>query len=305
MEQEKKVYFLMTMSTLFWAGAFIAGKVGIEEFSPFSLTFFRFLVATIIIFPIMIKKEKGNWKLKKDDLPIIMALGLIGMFGYHILFFTALKYTTAINSSMIAATNPLITSILASIYVGEYLGKKRLGAIILALSGVFLTITNGNMGMIKKIDFNIGDIIMIVAVLCWAIYSVMSKKVMPKYSPIIITAYSFLVCLVILIPFVIYENPFTYIRDVTWKGWTSVIYMAIFPSVIGYLVQQVSIKEIGPSKTMAFINLVPVFSIILSVLILNESLSSIKIISALIIITGVYLNSTLKNIKNKDGVNIK
>lgn len=294
MKSEKKVYVLMTTCTLFWAGAFIAGKIGVQEFPPFSLAFFRFLFATAIIFPMMIKYEDKNWRLKKSDWKTIIVLGMIGMFGYHALFFTALKYTTAINSAMIGATNPLITSLLASFMIGEKLGIKRLGAILLALSGVMLTISEGKLEIIKSIDFNIGDIIMLLAVVCWAIYGVISKKVMPRYSPLIITSYSFLICLVALVPFVIFERPMTYLPHVTWRGWISVLYMAVFASVIGYLVQQISIKAIGPSKTMSFINLVPVFSIALSYIILKEDVTLIKIISALIIICGVYLNSKLK-----------
>ncbi len=282
------------MCTWFWAGAFIAGKIGVKEFPPFSLAFFRFLFATAIIFPVMIKYEDKNWRLKKSDWKTIIVLGMIGMFGYHALFFTALKYTTAINSAMIGATNPLITSLLASFMIGEKLGFKRLGAILLALSGVMLTISGGKLEVIKSINFNNGDIIMLLAVVCWAIYGVISKKVMPKYSPLIITSYSFLVCLIALVPFVLYEKPMTYLPDVTWKGWVSVLYMAVFASVIGYLVQQISIKAIGPSKTMSFINLVPVFSIILSSIILKEDVTLIKVISAAIIICGVYLNSKLK-----------
>lgn len=288
------------MCTLFWAGAFIAGKIGVNEFPPLSLAFFRFLFATIIIFPIMIRYEDKDWRLKKSDLPVIISLGIIGMFGYHALFFVALKYTTAINSSMIAATNPMITSILASIIIGERLGFKRLGAILIAFLGVILTISNGQIETIKNISFNIGDIIMLCAVVCWAVYSVISKKVMPKYSPLIITSYSFLVCLIALIPFALIEKPMTYLPNITWKGWVSVLYMSVFASVVGYLVQQISIKAIGPSKTNVFINLVPVFSILLSSAILKEEVTLIKLTSAIIIITGVYLNSKLKiKIKNE------
>lgn len=294
MKDEKNIYMAMVLCTSFWAGAFIAGKIGVEEFPPFSLAFFRFLIATVIIFPIMIKYEEKNWRLKKSDWPIIIALGMIGMFGYHALFFTALKYTTAINSSMIGATNPIITSILASLIIGEKLGIKRLGAVLLAFFGVLLTVSNGQLDVIKNINFNIGDIIMLCAVVCWAIYGVISKKVMPRYSPLIITSYSFLVCLIALVPFTLMERPMTYLPYVTWKGWISVVYMAIFASVIGYLVQQISNKAIGPSRTMAFINLVPVFSIILSALILKEEVTLIKILSAAIIICGVYINSKLK-----------
>lgn len=300
LKKEKNIYFLMIMCTLFWAGAFIAGKIGVNEFPPFSLAFFRFLFATIIIFPIMIRYEDKDWRLKKSDLPVIISLGIIGMFGYHALFFIALKYTTAINSSMIAATNPMITSILASIIIGEKLGVKRLGAILIAFLGVILTISNGQIEAIKNISFNMGDIIMLCAVVCWAVYSVISKKVMPKYSPLIITSYSFLVCLIALIPFALIEKPMAYLPNITWKGWVSVLYMSIFASVVGYLVQQISIKAIGPSKTNVFINLVPVFSILLSSVILKEEVTLIKVTSAIIIITGVYLNSKLKiKIKNE------
>lgn len=295
-KSHRNIYLWMILCTVFWAGAFIAGKIGVKEFPPFSLAFFRFLFATGLIFWIMVKYEKKDWRLKAKDWKYMIILGVIGMFGYHVLFFTALKYTSAVNSSMIAAINPLITSILAATFLHEKLGIKRLGAIFIALTGVALTITNGKLGVLRQLTFNYGDLLMISAVLCWAIYGIISKRIMDNYSPLILTSYSFLVCLITLIPFVILENPMGYLPNVTWKGWTSVLYMAIFPSVIGYLVQQMSIKEIGASKTAAFINLVPIFSIILSALILHEGVTVFKLFSAALIITGVYLNTQLNSV---------
>lgn len=292
--REKKTYFLMTLGAFFWAGAFIAGKYGVNEFSPVSLTFFRFFFASIIMFFIMIKFEKKDWKLKFKDLGIMLLLGLVGMVGYHILFFTALKYTLASKASMLAAMNPLITTILASIFLNEKLGFKRLGIIFLALFGVILTISDWNINILINFDFNIGDIIMLLAVSCWAIYSVIVKKVMPRYSPLILTTYSFIVCTLILLPFVLKENLVNIVANVTYKGWSSVIYMAIFPTVIGYLIQQISIKRIGASKTSIFINLVPVFSIVLAALILKEKINLLNIISASFIVSAVYLNSKVR-----------
>lgn len=297
--EHKKTYGLMIMSTIFWAGAFIAGKIGVKEFPPFSLAFFRFFFATIVIFVIMIGYEKKEWRLKGKEWGPIILLGLIGMFGYHVLFFSALQYTSAINSSMIGATNPLITSILAAFFLNEHFGVKRLGAVLIALSGVILTITDGNLSVLADFSFNKGDLMMLLAVLCWAVYSVISRKVMHRYSPLILTSYSFLVCLILLFPFVLWERPFVYLPKVTWKGWSAVLYMSIFASVIGYLVQQMSIKAIGASKTAAFINLVPVFSIILSALILHEKITMFKLFSAAIIISGVYLNSKMKSLSEE------
>lgn len=298
-KSNKKIILLMLLSSVFWAGAFIGGKVAVEEFPPFALTFLRFFIASILIFAAMIKFEKKDWRLRKEDLPVMLFLGLVGMVGYHILFFMALKHTTASNASMIAAINPLITTVLAAIFLNEALNLKRVGAIFLALIGVLLTITRGDLGIIKSFDFNKGDLLMLVAVACWAVYSIVSRRVMDRYSPLILTSYSFILCALFTFPFALMEGPLKFLPQTTYKGWLGVVYMAVFPSFIGYLVQQTSIKTLGPSKTAIFINLVPVFSLILSALILKEQITAFTIFSASLIIIGVYLTSRLK-VKIKD-----
>ncbi len=130
---------------------------------------------------------------------------------------------------------------------------------------------------------------MIIAVLCWASYGVFSKKVMPRYSPMTLTFYSFLFCTLFLIPFVIYEKPLSLINKVPYYSYISILYMSIFASVIGYLVQQISIKQIGPSKTSIFVNLVPISSIVLSSMILGEKITIITLLSTALIIAGVYI----------------
>jgi len=293
-KNEKVIYALMVLSTIFWSGAFIAAKFSAKDFPTFTLTFLRFSIATTIIFLIMLKYE-DNWKIKLNDVPTFLVLGIVGMFGYHVLFFTSLKYTTAINSSLIAATNPLITAVLASLFLGDKLDIKKIGAICLSLIGVLLTITGGDFKAVAKVGFNTGDLFMLAAVSAWAVYSIISKKAAPKYSPLVLTAYSFLACTIVLIPFVIMEHPVSYIKNATATGWIAVIYMAVFPSVVGYLVQQMSFKTIGPRRTSIFTNLVPVFSIILSILILNETINPFKIFSSVLIIAGVYLTTRQKN----------
>lgn len=291
MEKTTKIQISMLIAVVFWAGAFIAGKIGVREFSAYGLTFFRFLFATIVIFGLLWKTEGANWRLERSLWPKTILLGIIGMFGYHVLFFTALKYTSAVNSSMIGATNPLITTILAAIFLGELLTPRRLGAIVLALTGVVLTVTNGNIRVLMDLSFNIGDMIMLVAVVCWAVYSVISKSVMGKTTPLKLTAHVFLVCLVILVPFMIWERVWTQVGAISWQGWTSVLYMALFPSVLGYLIQMTSIQQIGASRTAVFINLVPVVSMVLSYFILHEPIGWFKVMTAAMIIAGVYLSS--------------
>lgn len=285
----KKIYLLMILSTIFWAGAFIAAKLSAPFIPAFTLTFLRFSIASVILYFIIVKKERGLYKLKKSDIPVFLFTGLIGMFGYHVLFFTAIKYTSAITSSIIGASNPIITALLAIIFLKDRFTLKRIVGILLSFVGVFLTITEGNTSLISSMAFNKGDIIMLSAVFMWAAYSVYSKKVSIRYTPLVLTFYSFVFCSVLLIPFVIYENPVSFIGKVPYYSYLAVLYMSIFPSVIGYLVQQMSIKQIGPSRTSIFINLVPIFSIILSVLLLRESVSLTDIFTTALIIIGVYI----------------
>jgi drug/metabolite transporter (DMT)-like permease len=285
----KKIYILMVLSSFFWAGAFIAGKLSVPFIPAFTLTFLRFLIATIILYFVVKYKDKSNYKLTKRDIPIFLFTGIVGMFGYHIFFFSALKYTTAINSSLIAAMNPIITTILCIVFLKDKINSKRAIGIFLSFTGVFLTITNANLSTMRSLSLNRGDLLMLIAVSMWAAYSVFSKSVMHKFTPLILTFYSFLFCTIFLIPFVIYDRPWTFMGQVPYYSFLAVVYMSIFASVIGYLVQQLSIKQIGPSKTSIFINLVPIFSIILSVTILKERISTVKILTAFLIITGVYI----------------
>jgi drug/metabolite transporter (DMT)-like permease len=146
---------------------------------------------------------------------------------------------------------------------------------------------------VSNFRFNIGDILMFAAVWSWAAYSVISRKVMQNYqiSPLILTAYTFLVCTIVSIPFVLWEKPMTYLPHASWGGWLSILYMTIFASVLGYLFQLIAIQKIGAPKAAIFVNLVPVFTIVQSVLILGEPFNTFKLLSAGIIITGVYLTT--------------
>ena len=289
MNKEFKYYFLMTLATIMWAGAFIAGKLGINQFSPVVITFLRLLFASIIIFPIMVYKYKENWKIKKENILLVFSLGFIGMTGYHLLFFNALKYTTASNAAIINAFNPLITAVLATIILKERISFKKIFLILTAFLGVLLTITNWNLKSLIVSGLNRGDFLMLMAATCWAIYSILVKKGMSRMEPLKLTTYTFLSCVVIVMPFALKEIILDNALNVTSNAYLAVIYMAVFPTVMGYTIQQFCIKEIGPSTTALFINLVPVFTIIMALVFLHEQLFLLNIVSVSIIIISVFM----------------
>lgn len=288
---------LMVLTSLLWSGAFITGKFSVQEFPPFALTFFRFLFALPFIFTILYLKEPTNLFPHAKQWRALLLLGFVGTFCYHVFFFTSLKYTTAINSSLIGAINPMLTTLLAALFFGEKLTPLRIVGIFLSFSGVFLFITNGDLQLISQFQVNYGDFLMLIGVLCFSVYSLLSRRFMKQYelTPFMITAYTFLICVVISVPFVLWENPSTYLSTTTAWGWLSILYMSVFASVLGYLFQAIAIQRIGAPRTAVFINLVPIFTIIQSITILGESITLIKIVCAAIVIIGVYFATRPKS----------
>ncbi|UUV17652.1 DMT family transporter [Fusobacteria bacterium ZRK30] len=284
--------YSMVLSALFFSGAFIAGKFSVEEFPVFSLTFYRFFIATILLFLILIYR-KVELKLPKKEIFRILLLAIFGMTGYQLLFFKALKYTTAINTSLILTITPVMTTIMALFFLKEKISFKSFLGIIISIVGVFFIITNGSIEVIKSLNFNVGDLFMLGAVFFMSINFIILKKSLKTMEPLKLTAYISLFATFLLIPGLIYDNPASYLGSVTIKGWYSLVYMAVFASVFAYLLQQVSIKKIGAINTSLYMNLIPLYSIILSYLILGENISLEKIVAGIIVIAGVIY--TVKN----------
>nr|WP_307774753.1 DMT family transporter [uncultured Cetobacterium sp.] len=286
----KKFFYdnIMVLATLFFSGAFIAGKFSIAEFPVFSLTFFRFLIAGVLLLGVLILQKRQIF-IPKKEIPYVIVLSLLGMVGYHLFFFSALKFTSSTNTSLIAATNPVFTTIFAYFFLKEKINKNTIVGILLSFIGVIFLITNGSLSILKNLSFNLGDILMLCAVLCFSVYFIILKNVLKRVDPFILTTYVFLVCALVLLPVVIYENPMTYLKNTTFLGWSSLLYMSIFSSVFAYLIQQISVQRIGPVKTSLYINLTPVFSTVLAWAILGEVITYQKLIATLIILSGVIL----------------
>jgi len=276
---------LMLLTCCFWAGAFIAAKIGLRTASPMALTYARFLIAVVCLF--LYARIKGiSLRIGRAAWWDMLGLGLVGMTGYHLLFFQALRHTTAIKAAMIGATNPLMTALLAALFLGERLGGRRILLILTALAGVLLTISNWQPMVLVRQGPGLGDLLMVCAVLCWACYAILVRRLVLRFDPIVTTFYSFLCCVLILTPFQAVET----VRHglaIDTRGWLAILYMGLFPTFIGYLVQQQAIKHLGVSRSALFINLVPVLVMVLAVVVLGEPFLPLNLVSAAMIILSV------------------
>lgn len=293
-----KNYILMIFACVFWAGAFIAGKSSVASFGPWSLTFYRFAVAALIMAPFLLATQRKYMTLSFKQVRQVVILGLVGMVGYHVLFFEALKFTEASTASMIAATNPVVTAFILALTGVEKLSIKKVMYLLLALFGVLLTISNWQLSVLLNLKGQKGELLMVLAVSCWAVYSVLVKKYIAGFKPVIMSFYAFFCCALISLPFALHEGLVKSSIVAPRGAWFSILYMSLFASVLGYWIQQSSIQKIGPAKTNIFINIVPVFSMTMAWLLLGESIGIYKVVSACIIIFAV-INFNMLSFKNQ------
>jgi len=281
---------LMVLTTAFWGGSFVAGKIALREFPPMTLTFFRFLIATALILPYMWVTAEIRVS-RREDIPMLFGLGFLGVSGYYTFQFTSLLYTSAGNSATINALIPLTSSVLATFMTEERLNARKVGLIFLALSGVLLTATGADIEVLRSLAFNKGDLVMLLAMLCFSVYGIYSGRMTARYTPILVTAYIFLFGLIQITPLMLMEGVFWEVLSYSREAWAAIVFMAVFSSVLGYMFQQMAIQRLGINRTMLFFNLVPLFTILFAYLVLGDPVTPVNLASAAIIITAVVLNS--------------
>jgi drug/metabolite transporter (DMT)-like permease len=283
---------LAISSTIIWSGNFIVSRYAIHLAGPISLAFFRWTTATLTMFPFAINALRKEWPIFKENKLYFFLMGLFGFAIYNTLIYTAGHYATAINMSLFGSTvNPVVAALLGAWLVNEKLHWKNISGILLCIIGTFYLLTKGDLRNIIHFNIGAGDLWMIAAGCCFGTYNVFVKK-----KPAGISNNSFLLCLfalgsIMLLPVAIFEmnyiQPVVYNTNLLW----SVLYIGIGNSTISYLIWSNAIQRIGAGKASLFLTLGPLLSSFEAVLFLNESFDKAQIISGIIIIIGILINT--------------
>ncbi|WP_209122246.1 DMT family transporter [Alkalihalobacillus sp. BA299] len=298
-------YIMLALATSTWGSAFIAGKVAVESFEPATVAFFRFLGATLLLFPIMWTMEKNRPKPTKKDWGLFALLGLTGICIYNICFFLASKHAPVIKSSLFIASNPVLIVLLSGLFLKETITKRHIVGMSVALFGVVIIISNGRLLDLVKIGFEPIDFILLGAVISWALYSVLGKVVLGKYSAIVSTTYAVFFGTLFLLPFALYELTWSQIKGAPLGVWASLLHMSIFVTVISFIMYYQGIKKVGAAKASIFINVMPVSAVIMATLFLGEKFTFAHGIGALFVLSGVYIGTYVKSKKQKRDIQTK
>lgn len=281
-----KGWVFLLLVSLFWSGNFIFGKFVTAEFTPLWITFLRWLISILILFPLANFYEKVNYKdvIKKYWFQLIL-MGLFGSVLVNVFTYSALEYTSPTNVALVSALCPAVTMFFSSFLLEEKVSLLQLSGFIISLFGVAIILTDGNIFEIFHTHYSIGDLLAFAAVISLSIYIIMCKK--SSNIPVITaTALSSLMGVLIMIPFVIMQ-PVNF-HKVTTLGITGILYISIFTSVCAFILFNISVRIIGANAASMSWNLVPVYTAVITVL-LGQPLYGSQIWGGFIVIAGLLL----------------
>lgn len=277
---------LALITVVIWATTFISSKILLNTFTPLEVMFYRFVIAYFLLLLIHPKFHKIT-SLKEEFMFLVS--GVTGGSLYFLTENTAVKISQVSNVGLIVATAPIITALLAHFFTkGEKLNKNLIIGFLIAISGVFLVMFNGNF-MLKLNP--LGDILALGAAVSWSIYSITTKKFGSKYNYLYLTRKIFFYALLTMIPF-LFTSEFNF--DVSklsdFKVMSNLLFLGVVASSICYVTWNFTVDKLGVVKTNNYIYLIPAITLIFSILILHEKVTLYSSIGALLIFLGVYVS---------------
>ncbi|NNM82822.1 MAG: DMT family transporter [Burkholderiales bacterium] len=255
------VYPLVTISAFFWGANFVLAGFVLADLSPLWAAALRFLLGAAIMFSIAVLRREELFSLARRNAATYLMLGAVGIVAFNLFFFNAMRFTSADNASLIMATNPLLTTLLAMMFLGEKASLRHLVALPLALFGVAVVISQGDLSRLASLRISEGDVLMLAANASWALYNVLSRRYMPKGSATANTAWITASGASILLVVALASGG--QFGAIGVKAGMALAVMAAGGSVLAYLFWGMGIVRLGAAKTSIFLNLVPVFAMLL------------------------------------------
>ncbi|WP_164669803.1 DMT family transporter [Virgibacillus doumboii] len=285
-------YIMMLFVVIFYAGNILIGKA-INELPPFTIAFFRLVMACIVLLPFGIRSA---WEYRKKFLEYkkpFLLITLTGITFFNTFIYSALQFTTSTNVSVLETVIPVVTVVLSAILLKERLLNIQKAGILLSLLGAVWVVLDGKIFQLASMDWNVGDGIMIGAIGSWAVYSIYVKKYMhlfPQFGALLVMS---VISVIVLFPFVAVEWFITGLPEVlfTPMSITSLAYLGIFPSFIALIFYNRAVEMLGASQASVFLNFLPVVTMAGAYIWLDETLTFMKIVGALAVICGVILTT--------------
>ena len=285
-------YLLLTLSSFFWAGNFFSGKLAFNnDLSPLKLSFFRWLLAFLILLPFTIKPIYRNINILKKNKLLILFVSILSVAIFNSFTYISLQTTLVINSTIMGSIAPLLIIGFSWLIFGTQTSRLQFYGFFLSLFGVIFIISKGNIYNLFNLYFIPGDIWMFTAVLSWGLYSVLLKKIDNKLPQLVILEVMIFLGLIFIFPFYLLESYTQGYFPNKKIDYYIILYVAIFAGIFAFFCWNKGVSLIGANRAGLFINLIPVFSTIWAITLLNETFSSFHVIGIIFILIGIILSN--------------
>ncbi len=277
---------LLTLTSAFWAGNFVIGRAIVGHVPPVTLACLRWVLAALILLPFAWQHLKQDAALISKGWRMLVFLGFIGAGCYNTFSYLGLVSTEALNGLVLGASGPMFIALAAWILFGDRLETAQLIGMITSFAGVLLIIAKGDLSSLAAFKFNPGDILIIVGMMTWSVYTAFLRKRPPiSWQSFNVTIYA--VAAVSNFPFALVEHRLGYSMHADLGTVATIGYAAVFPSLIGYIFYNRGVELVGPARAGLHLFLVPVFGAIFAMLFLNEKLYPFHAVGFVLIIAGV------------------
>ncbi len=285
-------YLFLFLSVLFWAGNFIVGKyASYYQIPPFSLNFYRWFFAWLILLPFTFKEiiSKKNYILENYKFYIL--LGITSVTIFNSIVYYSLNFTQVISGVLMISTIPVMIMFISSILKIEKTNIFQILGVICSFIGVILIITKANFDLLVNLDFNKGDLTMVVAMLSWATYSALLKKRKHELSQLSLLEVIITFGLIFLIPIYIIEYSLGFEITLNKPFILVLIYVVLFPGLAAFICWIKGISLIGPNRSGVFLHLMPILSALMAMIIFKEKFMLYHLLGAFFILSGIILSN--------------
>lgn len=284
----RNAYVLLLLTALFWGGNAVAGKLAVGHVSPMFLTMTRWGLAAVLLGAIGWPRLQRDWTVVRKHLPFLVGLGMMGFTLFNVALYSALTFTTAINASIEQAGMPMVIFAANFLFFRIKVAFAQVVGFLLSLLGIALTASHGDFATLLALDMNFGDGLMLIAVLVYSAYTVALRfkpDIHWQSLMIMLTASAFATS----IPFAAWEYATGRFIAPDPMGWALTVYIVLFPSLIAQIFYIRGVELIGANRAGLFINMVPIFGTILSVLIIGEDFQLYHAIAFALVLGGIWL----------------
>lgn len=280
---------LLTLTSLFWGGNTIAGRLAIDEVSPMVVVCLRWVIVSAVMTILLLPRIKQEWPLMRPHLGKMTLMAAFGFVAFNSLFYIAAHSTTAVNLGIIQGSMPVFVLIGAFLAFGTRVRLLQVMGIFLTLIGVVLVAAQGNLQILLTLAVNPGDGIMLIACVFYSGYTLALRN-RPQVSGLVFFAVLSIIAAIASFPGLGYEIANETVQWPTFQGWLVVLYISLFPSCLAQIFFMRGVELIGPARAGIFINLVPIFAAMLAVMLLGETFRLHHALALALVLGGIWLS---------------